>query len=108
MPRDARSGDSLAAALEFRGAYAELLEEVSAVLFLHDPLGLSLDEHAGEYDALGAAVLVRLRTVNNRWDAATEIHAACAAAAGVQRAGRPDRYRDVGGDVWDVWVRYVK
>lgn len=92
----------------FRGAYAALLDEVSATLFLHDPLALELDEHAGEYDALAASVLTRLRTVNNRWDAATVIHAACVDVAGPRRAGRPDRYRDLAGDVWDVWARYVK
>lgn len=81
---------------------------MSATLFLHDPLALNLDEHAGEYDALAAAVLGQLRTVNNRWDAASVVLAACVAAAGPQRAGRPERYRDVAGDVWDVWVRYVK
>ena len=91
-----------------RGAYAELLDEVSATLFLHDPLGLNLDEHAGEYDALAAGVLAGLRTVNNRWDAAEVIHEACAAAAGPQRAGRPERYRDLAGDVWELWARYVK
>ena len=92
----------------FRGAYADLLDEVSATLFLHDPLELQLDEHAHEYDALAATVLARLRTVNNRWDAAGEIHAACAALVGRRRAGRPERYRDLAGDVWDVWARYIK
>lgn len=93
---------------QFRGAYADLLDEVSATLFLHDPLERHLDEHAHEYDALAATVLARLRTVNNRWDAAGEIHAACADLVGRRRAGRPDRYRDVAGDVWEVWARYIK
>ena len=93
---------------EHVGAYAELLDEVSATLFLHDPLGLNLDEHAGEYDEVAARVLARLRTVNNRWDAAGVIHAASVDAAGPQRAGRPERYRDLAGDVWDVWARYIK
>ena len=53
-------------------------------------------------------MLARLRTVNNRWDAAAVIHAACAELAGPARAGRPERYRDLAGDLWDVWVRYVK
>ena len=92
----------------FAGAYADLLDEVSAALFLHDPLGLHLDEHTGEYDALATAVLARLRTVNNRWDAAAVIHAACADVAGATRAGRPDRYRDLAGDVWEAWARYIK
>ena len=100
--------DDAAADPAFRGAYAELLEEASATLFLHDPLALHLDEHGGEYDGLAAAVLARLRTVNNRWDAAWVIHAACVDAAGPARAGRPERYRDLAGDLWDVWVRYVK
>ena len=90
------------------GAYAELLDEVSATLFLHDPLGLNLDEHAGEYDAVAARVLARLRTVGNRWDAAGAIHDACVAVAGAARAGRPDRYRDLAGDVWELWARYTK
>jgi hypothetical protein len=90
------------------GPYRELLDEVSATLFLYDPLGRNLDEHGGEYDALAAALLAQLRTVNNRWDAAAVIHALCVDAVGARRAGRPDRYRDLAGDVWDVWVRYVK
>jgi hypothetical protein len=109
--RDGRVGDASTGDIvppDYRGAYAELLDEVSATLFLHDPLELHLDEHAGEYRPLAAAVLARLRTVNNRWDAAGEIHAACVASAGPRRAGRPERYRDLGGDVWDVWARYVK
>lgn len=96
------------AADEFRGAYRDALDEVSAALFLHDPLALNLEEHAGEYDALAASVLARLRTVNNRWDAAGVIHRACVDAAGPRRAGRPDRYRDVAGDVWEVWERYIR
>ena len=92
----------------FRGAYADLLDEVSATLFLHDPLALNLDEHTGEYDELAARLLVRLRTVNNRWDTAGVIHAACTDLAGAARAGRAERYRDLAGDVWEVWARYVK
>jgi hypothetical protein len=92
----------------FPGAYGDLLAEVSATLFLHDPLGLNLDEHGGEYDPVAAQVLARLRTVNNRWDAAGANHAVCSAAAGPARAGRPGRYRDLAGDVWDVWARYTK
>ncbi|CAA9297781.1 MAG: hypothetical protein AVDCRST_MAG11-611, partial [uncultured Gemmatimonadaceae bacterium] len=40
--------------------------------------------------------------------AAWVIHAACVEAGGAARAGRPERYRDLAGDLWDVWVRYVK
>jgi hypothetical protein len=80
---------------------------VSAALFLDDPLGLNLEEHAGQYDALAELVLARLRAVNNRWDAAAVIHAACVEAVGARRAGRPERYRDVAGDVWEVWERYL-
>ena len=43
------------------GVYKQLLEEISAILFRHDPIGINFEDNTDEYNAEAGTILPRLR-----------------------------------------------
>jgi hypothetical protein len=44
------------------GSYKQVFDEISAILFRHDPIGINFQENTDEYDAEVATILTQLRS----------------------------------------------
>jgi hypothetical protein len=42
-------------------SYKDLLDEVSAILFRHDPIGINFEDNTDEYDSEAGTILPRLK-----------------------------------------------
>jgi hypothetical protein len=54
--------------------YKQLLNEVSAILFRHDPIGINFEDNIDEYDSEAGTILPRLRSGLSAEETTTIVH----------------------------------
>jgi len=85
--------------------YGTLFEEISKLLLLHDPIGISFEVNPDEYDPEVGTILPRLDTCSSAEDALNVVHQEFVRWFDEGTAGPCERYREIAQEIWDLWSR---
>jgi hypothetical protein len=83
-----------------------LFEEVSALFFRFDPVGLNFETNADEYDPEVGTILPRLRECRSPDDAQRVVHEEFTRWFTAETAGSAERYQAVSVALWGLWQRH--
>ena len=99
-----------AARAELKISHPRLFEEVSAILYRLDPIGIGIriGSPPDEYDAEAGTIIPRLQACNSADDVQKAVFEEFVRWFGADTAGKLDSYADEGTQVWEAWVRYRK
>ena len=90
---------------KLKGDYKVLFEEVSAILFRHDPISLDFETNIDEYDPEARTILPRLRSCNSAADVARVVHEEFVRWFEPDIAGPLARYTEPASEIWALWQR---
>lgn len=91
-----------------RAQYGALYDELSAVLFRHDPVGINYSTNTDEYDPEVRAILPRLDTCTSAEDVTRVVHEEFIRFFDATIAGPLPRYEAAASEIWDLWCRRAK
>lgn len=87
------------------GSYKRAFEEISAILFLHDPIGINFDDNTDEYDAEAGTIISRLRSDMSVDDATAVVHEEFVRWFSRVDAGPRSKYAEVAAEILDAFRR---
>jgi hypothetical protein len=83
--------------------YRTLLEDISTLLFNHDPIGINFGSNTHEYDPEARTILPRLNTCESVDDVQLVVHEEFCHWFGDGIAGSAEGYQKIAEDIWDLW-----
>ena len=86
-----------------RAEYGPLFDEVAAILFRHDPIGINFEDNTDEYEPETRTILPRLKTCHSAEDVLTVVHEEFQRWFEPDTAGARDKYSAIANDVWALW-----
>ena len=89
-----------------RAEYGELFDDISSLLFQHDPIGINFDHNTDEYEIETGTILPRLHECQSAGDLGKVIHEEFVRWFGEATAGPPERYGEVASEIWQLVQRY--
>ena len=89
-----------------RAEYGELFDEISALLFQHDPIGINFDHNTDEYEIETGTILPRLHHCRSADDVQKVVHEEFVRWFDPTTAGPPERYTEVASEIWQLLQRY--
>ena len=87
------------------GAYKQLFDEVSAILFRHDPIGVNYEENTDEYEAEAGTILARLRADMTPEDATSIVHEEFVRWFSRADAGPKEKYSLIAAEILAAYHR---
>jgi phage terminase small subunit len=90
--------------------YKELYQEVEAILFKHDLMGVNFEDNTDEYDPEVDTILPRLKDAKNMEDVATIIHEEFSRWFDKDMAGNKNHpaYKAMAAEVWAAWIKHSR
>ncbi len=86
--------------------YEGLFDQISAILFRHDPMDISGEDNTDEYEPEVGTILPRLEKVSSEEEALAVIHQEFGRWFGEDLAGSKSRYKDAAAEIWSAWLSY--
>ena len=86
-----------------RDEYGSLFDEITAMLFRHDPIGLDFEDNTDEYECEARTILPRLKTCRSADDVLTVVHEEFQRWFDPDTAGPCEKYAAIANDVWALW-----
>jgi hypothetical protein len=100
----ARHLEELAAAIRQRkvatAGQEDLVAEISGILFDADPIGISFESNADEYDSEAEMIVIALARANGPDDVRRLTHRCFAERFNVEIAGQEARYESIAQSIW--------
>jgi hypothetical protein len=87
-------------------SYKQLLNEVSAILFRHDPIGINFEDNTDEYDPEAGTILPRLRRGLSAEETTTIVHEEFVRWFEWETAGSPERYSAIAAEILMAYQRW--
>ncbi|HET9363783.1 MAG TPA: hypothetical protein VFP71_02235 [Candidatus Angelobacter sp.] len=84
-----------------RNEYGNLFDSLAALLFRHDPVGISFV--ADEYEPEAGTILPRLRNCESARDVQRVVHEEFVRWFNADIAGPEERYTDIASEIWRLW-----
>ena len=81
-----------------------LIDEVEALLYRHDPVGIDVGDNPDEYRPEAESIVARLPRARSVDDVLTLVHEEFVRWFDKDTAGPADRYEDIARDVWASWL----
>jgi hypothetical protein len=88
-----------------RARYGALYDELLALLFRRDPIGINRGTNTDEYDAEVRAILPRLESCRSAADVARVAHEEFIRLFDPAIAGSRARYERIAPEIWELWCR---
>ena len=88
--------------------YGTMFDAISALLFRHDPIGISSDDNPDEYDPEARTILPRLRDCFSADDTVRVVHEEFIHWFGDQTAGPLELYTPIASEIWLLWEDYLR
>jgi hypothetical protein len=89
--------------------YGELFDAAAALLFRHDPIGISFENpNTDEYEPEAETILPRLSSCHSSDDVQHVVHGEFVRWFGADTAGPQERYEQIASDLWQLWQRSGK
>lgn len=86
-----------------KAEYGKLFDQVTEILFRHDPIGLDFEDNTDEYQPEARTILPRLRTCHSSDDVVTVAFEEFQKWFHPHGVGDKERYRALGKEIWNVW-----
>jgi hypothetical protein len=97
----------LEARKRLRGKYGELFDATAALLFRHDPIGISFDNlNPHEYAPEAETILPRLRGGQSSDDVLPVVHREFVRWFDADTAGSRERYAQIASELWQLWQEH--
>ncbi len=95
---------------ELKKSHSKFFQEVSAILFRLDPIGIGAGtgSPSDEYDAEAGTIIPRLQTCQSASDVQKVVYEEFVRWFGDDTAGKYASYVEEGTQIWDAWLRYRK
>jgi hypothetical protein len=88
--------------------YGELFDATAAMLFRHDPSGISFEnQKTDEYDPEAGTILPRLSSCHSSEDVRGVLHEEFCRCFGTDNAGPPERYAPIASELWQLWQGHL-
>lgn len=86
-----------------KAQYGGFYDELAALLFRHDPVGLDYETNRDEYDPEARAILKQLPACASTADVARLAHEVFVRFFDARTAGPPSRYEPIADEIWRIW-----
>ena len=81
-----------------------LVDEVEALLYRHDPVGIGSGDDPDEYRPEAEGIVARLPDAGSVDDVLTLVHGEFVRWFDEDTTGPVERYEDIARDVWAIWL----
>jgi hypothetical protein len=89
-----------------KAEYRELYDEVAALLFRHDPVGINFKDNTDEYEPEVGTILPRLRSCHSVDDVRHLVHREFVRGFDASTAGPEEHYAKIATEIWECWQRF--
>jgi hypothetical protein len=89
-------------------SYQQLLNEISSILFRHDPIGINFEDNTDEYDAEAGTILTRLRRDFSAEQTTTMAHEEFVRWFEPETAGPRERYSAVAAEILMAYQKWIE
>jgi hypothetical protein len=96
----------LAERQQLRAEYGALFDEIAAILFELDPVGINFESNTDEYEPEVGTILPRLRSCSSVADARRVIHEEFVRWFEPETAGPESNYQEAAERIWAAWERH--
>lgn len=94
-----------AARAELREEYKNLFDDVSEILFRHDPIGINFEENTDEYEPEAGTILPRLRDCRSQEDVVNVVFEEFNKWFNYS-VGPKDKYQLIATEIWRAWATF--
>lgn len=88
---------------ELRHQYGSLFDDISGLLFRHDPVGINFETNRDEYDPEARTILPRLPNCSSEADALRVVHDEFCRWFDADTAGPIQNYSAIAHEIWVLW-----
>ena len=88
-----------------RAEYGALFDEVVAILFRYDPIGINFDDNTDEYEPEARTILPRLRSCHSEEDVLAAVYEEFQRWFDPENAGPREHYSTIANEVWTLWQK---
>jgi hypothetical protein len=89
-----------------KAEYRGLFDEVSALLFRLDPIGINFECNTDEYEPEVGTILPLLRSCSSAEDVRRIVHQEFVRWFGADSAGPEEHYSNIATEIWECWQRF--
>lgn len=89
-----------------KAEYRELFDEVAALLFRHDPVGINFDDNTDEYEPEVGTILPRLRSCHSAEDVRRVVHQEFTRWFDADIVGSEHHYDKIAKEIWERWQKF--
>jgi hypothetical protein len=89
-------------------SYQLLLNEIAALLFRHDPIGINFEDNTDEYEAEAGTILPRLRRDLSAEQTTTIVHEEFVRWFEPETAGSRERYAAVAAEILTAYRKWAE
>ena len=86
--------------------FGTLFDEVTAILFRLDPIGINFGHNTDEYKSEVSTILPRMESATSEQDARRIIHEEFVKWFNARTAGPQERYASAAAEIWTAWQRF--
>ena len=90
-----------------KNTYRALFDQVSAILFRHDPIGINFETNADEYESEARTILPRLADCESADDVQQVTYEEFVRWFDESTVGPFESYESIAQEVWDLWTAYA-
>jgi hypothetical protein len=87
-----------------KAGFGPLFDEVSAILFHHDPMHVNAGFNTDEYNPEVGTILPRLKDCRSVRDVQKVVYEEVEQWFGIP--GEPEKYRQLSREIWSAWRRF--
>jgi len=92
---------------QLKTQYTGLFDSVAALLFRHDPIGISFEDNTDEYEAEVGTILPRLQTCHSVEDVLRVVHEEFVRWFDDDITdGSKESYKEIAAEIWRLWNEY--
>ena len=89
-----------------KAEYRGLFDEVAALLFRHDPMGINFEDNTDEYEPEVGTILPRLRSCHSSGDVRQVVHQEFVRWFDADIAGAEQHYDKIAIEIWERWQKF--
>jgi hypothetical protein len=95
----------LAKRQRLKAEYGKLFDQVAALLFRHDPVGINFNSNTDEYEPEVGTILPRLKDCNSADGVRQVVHEEFVRWFGADSAGSEQNYAIISEEIWQLWQK---
>jgi len=92
---------------QLKAQYCGLFDDIAALLFRHDPIGINFESNTDEYEPEVGTILPRLQNCQSPDDVRQVVHEEFVRWFEVDTAGPQERYEAIAQEIWELWQQFT-